>query len=141
LETLSKIGQFSFNSDEGWGLTNDGKNLIMSDGTSKITFISPENFHAIKTIEVTDHLGTIDRINELEYLNGSIYDNIWTTEYIIRIDAETGKVLEKINLKGLRSTVHNDSADVLNGIAWNPVDQLFYVTGKYWPNIYKLKFH
>ena len=141
LQTLSKIGQFSFNSHEGWGLTNDGKNLIMSDGTSKITFISPENFHAIKTIEVTDHLGTIDRINELEYLNGSIYANIWTTEYIIRIDAETGKVLEKINLKGLRSTVHNDSADVLNGIAWNPVDQLFYVTGKYWPNIYKLKFH
>ncbi len=138
--TFSKIGEFNFESEEGWGLTNDGKNLIMSDGTSKIYFIDPISFKRIKSIEVCDNKGTISNINELEYVNGIIYSNVWMTETILKIDANTGKVLAYINMNGLQNQFNNSTVDVLNGIAYNRKEDLFYVTGKYWPKMFKVKF-
>jgi glutaminyl-peptide cyclotransferase len=140
LNNFSKIGEFNFDSEEGWGLTNDGKNLIMSDGTSKIHFIDPENFKKIKSIEVCDNNGVISNINELEYVNGVIYSNIWMTETILKIDANTGKVLAYINMNGIQNQFNKTSIDVLNGIAFNKKEDLFYITGKYWPKIFKVKF-
>lgn len=140
VNTFKKIGEFNFDSQEGWGLTNDGKNLIMSDGTSKIYYIDPVSFKRIKSIEVCDKNGTISNINELEYVDGIIYSNVWMTETILKIDANTGKVLAYINMNGLQNQFNKSSIDVLNGIAYNRKEDLFYVTGKYWPKIFKVKF-
>jgi len=140
VNTFKKIGEFNFDSQEGWGLTNDGKNLIMSDGTSKIHYIDPVSFKIIKSIEVCDKNGTISNINELEYVDGIIYSNVWMTETILKIDANTGKVLAYINMNGLQNQFNKSSIDVLNGIAYNKKEDLFYVTGKYWPKIFKVKF-
>lgn len=139
-ETLIKIGEFNFNSPEGWGLTNDGKYLIMSDGTSVITFINPENFKVEKTIEVSTPSAFVSNINELEYVNGVIYANIWTTHTIAKIDANTGRVLAFINMEGIFTNMNNQRVDVLNGIAYEPNEKVFYVTGKWWPNLYKVTF-
>lgn len=140
VNTFKKIGEFNFDSQEGWGLTNDGKNLIMSDGTSKIHYIDPVSFKIIKSIEVCDKNGTISNINELEYVDGIIYSNVWMTETILKIDANTGKVLAYINMNGLQNQFNKSSIDVLNGIAYNKKENLFYVTGKYWPKMFKVKF-
>jgi glutaminyl-peptide cyclotransferase len=140
-KTFKKIGEFTFSSNEGWGLTNDGKSLIMSDGTSKINFIDPNTFKIIRTIEVCDNNGVIDNINELEYIDGIIYSNIWTKNTILKIDANTGKILAYIDMQSLLSKVNTSSIDVLNGIAYNRNDKLFYLTGKYWPKIFAVKFN
>jgi glutamine cyclotransferase len=140
VNTFEKEGEFSFSSNEGWGLTNDGKNLIMSDGTSKIHFINPSDFKIIKTIEVCDNNGIIDNINELEYVDGIIYSNIWGKNTILKIDASNGKVLAYINMEGLLPLLNSSNIDVLNGIAYNQVEKTFYVTGKYWPKIFSVHF-
>jgi len=141
LKSFKKIGEFTFTSEEGWGLTNDGKNLIMSDGTSKINYINPTDFKIVNSIEVCDNKGTIDNINELEYVDGVIYSNIWTKNTILKIDAKTGKVLAYINMESLLSKINTTSIDVLNGIAYNRGEDLFYVTGKYWPKLFAVKFN
>jgi glutaminyl-peptide cyclotransferase len=139
--TFKKIGEFPFTSNEGWGLTNDGKHLIMSDGTSKIHFIDPSTFSIVKTIEVCDNNGIIENINELEYVDGVIYSNIWMRNTILKIDAQTGKIMASINLESLLSKFNSSSVDVLNGIAYNKSEKLFYVTGKYWPNMFAITFN
>lgn len=140
VKTFKKIKEFSFTSEEGWGMTNDGKNLIMSDGTSKIHFIDPNTFERIKTIEVCDNNGIISNINELEYVDGVIYANIWMTQTILKIDAQNGRVLAIINMSGLQNQFDQNKIDVLNGIAYNRKENLFYVTGKYWPKTFKVIF-
>jgi len=140
LNSFKKLGEFSFASNEGWGLTNDGKHLIMSDGTSKIHFIDPSNFSLVKTIEVCDNNGIIENINELEYVDGVIYANIWTRNTILKIDSKTGKVLAFINMESLLSKINTTSIDVFNGIAFNKEENLFYVTGKYWPKMFAVSF-
>jgi glutaminyl-peptide cyclotransferase len=140
LETFERLGEFTFNSAEGWGLTNDGKNLIMSDGTSKITYLDPETFKIVNQIEVTDNNGIVTNINELEYVKGVIYANIWMTNTILKFDASNGKVLNYYNLESLKSNIKNEPVDVLNGIAFNEKENLFYVTGKFWPKMFKVQF-
>lgn len=140
VKTFKKTGEFNFSSEEGWGLTNDGKSLIMSNGSSTVIFINPNNFAVEKTIEVNTPKGFVSNINELEYVDGAIYANIWTTQTIVKFDAETGRVLALIDLTGLMDRFNNQRIDVLNGIAYNPKDKLFYVTGKWWPTIFKVSF-
>ncbi|MFA9391459.1 MAG: glutaminyl-peptide cyclotransferase [Prolixibacteraceae bacterium] len=139
-ETLEKIAEFNFDSKEGWGLTNDGIHLIMSNGSSIISFINPKNFKVEKTIEVSTPTGFVSNINELEYLDGVIYANIWTTQTIAKIEASTGRVLAFINMEGILTNLKNKRIDVMNGIAYEPEQQLFYITGKWWPYLYQVTF-
>lgn len=141
VETFEPIGEFSFQSKEGWGLTNNGNFLIMSDGTSKISFLDPLNFNVVKTIEVSHPGGFVKHLNELEYVDGYIYANIWPGETIVKFNAETGNVIAFIDMRGLLSNFNTGRIDVLNGIAWHKTEEVFYVTGKWWPKVFKLSFN
>ncbi len=140
VHTFEKLNEFSFQSDEGWGLCNDGTYLIMSDGTSKLSYLNPDNFEVVKTIEVSTPTGFVRNVNELEYVDGNIYANIWTTNTIVKFEAKTGKVLAFINMNNLLNMLDLRRADVFNGIAYNEEEDLFYVTGKLWPQMFKVKF-
>ena len=126
---------------EGWGLTHDDKQLIMSDGTSYLRFLDPKTFHQTRRIHVTTPSGEeIPDLNELEYVRGEIYANIWHSDRIARISPKTGKLLGWIDSGGLRdaSTTSNPDA-VLNGIAYDAKDNRLFVTGKLWPKLYEIK--
>lgn len=141
-KSYKRINQFNYSNKEGWGLTTDGKNLIMSDGTFNLTFLNPDNFQVIKTLPVTEEGYGLDNINELEYINGFIYANVWMSNYIVKIDPQNGKVLAKLNLNTLYEEVkakHPSSLE-MNGIAYNPETKKVFVTGKFWPNIYEIEF-
>ncbi len=139
LDDFKFIQNFSYNT-EGWGMTNNGKELIMSDGTNKIYFINPYSFAITSNIEVYDNAGPIANINELEYYNGSIYANVWRTFLIIKIDASTGKVLARMDLEELIYKAGDlQELDVLNGIALNPATGNLLVTGKLWNKIFEIK--
>jgi glutaminyl-peptide cyclotransferase len=136
--SLQMIKDFSYNG-EGWGICNDGKNLIVSNGTEYLTFRNPETFQTTKTIQVYDQVGPRVRINELEYVDGKIYANVWMLDMILVIDPTTGKVLNEIDCSEI-TKVGKGSGDVLNGIAYNTANKKFYLTGKYWANIYEVEF-
>lgn len=142
LEDFAVIDSFQYKSKQGWGLTNDGAHLIMSDGSHIITWLDPSDYSEVKNIEVATHRGLLNNINELEYVDGIIYANIYTTNLIVAIDAETGKIVSEINLTGLIDLYKNnkDRIDVLNGIAYNKQNQHFYVTGKLWPKLFEMEF-
>lgn len=142
LSDFAVIDSFKYESKEGWGLTNDGKSLIMSDGTGTLTWLNPDDFSVEKRIQVADNQRTWQYINELEYVDGSIWANVWTTNQIIRIEAETGRIMGYVDLDGILSIMHQtqlERIDVLNGIAYNPQNGHFYVTGKLWPKLFELK--
>ncbi|MDP3432270.1 MAG: glutaminyl-peptide cyclotransferase, partial [Bacteroidota bacterium] len=125
---------------EGWGLTNDGKQFIMSDGTNILTYLDPESYKPVKKIQVYDDKNPVLYLNELEYSDGFIYANVWTTNLIVKIDPETGKVLSKIDLDGILTMINSDKqVDVLNGIAIDPVTKKMYVTGKLYPKLFEIK--
>lgn len=140
--TFKKLGEFTFPSPEGWGMTTNGVNLIMSDGTSNVTWLDPNTFRTIKVLGVTDNNGPVSNINELELIKGYLYANQWQTSYILKIDTASGKVLGKLNLDSVVGQAHNKFAgcEVLNGIAYDSASGLVYVTGKLWPSIYEIKF-
>jgi len=140
--TFKKLGEFTFPSVEGWGMTTDGKYLIMSDGTSNITYLDPSNFQQARIVGVTDNNGPVSNINELELINGFIYANQWQTNYILKIDPSSGKVVGRLNLDSLVQQAKNQypGAEVLNGIAYDSTSGKVYVTGKLWPSIYEIKF-
>jgi len=139
LVDFSLLGKFDI-AGEGWGLTQDGEHLILSNGTSTLAFINPENFHITETITVTYAGEDVTRINELEYIRGQIFANIWQTDDLVRIDPETGEVLGWIDLNGiLPKEAHTDATDVLNGIAYDPVDDRLFVTGKRWQYLYEIR--
>ena len=125
---------------EGWGLTHDSQHLILSDGTSVLHLLDPATFKPVGKIQVTAAGRPVLNLNELEYLHGEIYANIWETNRIARISPSTGKVIEWIDLSGLRppSVAQNDNA-VLNGIAYDSQHDRLFVTGKLWPNLYEIK--
>ena len=125
---------------EGWGLTHDSRHLILSDGSSVLHLLDPSTFKPAANIHVTADGQPVLNLNELEYIHGEIYANIWETNRIARISPTTGKVLGWIDLSGLRppSTQQNDNA-VLNGIAYDSQHDRLYVTGKLWPNLYEIK--
>lgn len=127
---------------QGWGLTNDGKNLIQTNGSSNLYYYEPGTFKLLRTLPVTENGAPAVNINELEYINGYIYANQWQLNYILKIDPATGKVVAKMDLTNLYDKVHSEdpNADVLNGIAYNPKTNKIYITGKNWPNLFELQF-
>ena len=125
---------------EGWGLTNDGKNLIMSDGTNMLKIIDPDKFSTINTISVTDNNVPINNLNELEYIDGEVWANIWMQNKIAVINPENGNVVKWIDLSELLATLEpNEKADVLNGIAFDKQSKKIYLTGKNWKNVFSVK--
>ncbi len=137
--TFQLINKFNFNT-EGWGITNLGDNLIMSDGSNTLYVLNPETFSEIKRIEVYDNIGPVNQLNELELIDGKIYANVYQTDNIVIVDPKSGKVIGKIDCKGLldKSKVKNE-VDVLNGIAWDQQNRKLYLTGKLWPQIYEVQ--
>jgi glutamine cyclotransferase len=131
------IDEFDY-SGEGWGLCNDGKSLIMSDGSGRITFRNPNDFSIERVIEVYNNKGPVLALNELEYINGLIYANVYTQNWIIVIDPKTGKVVQEISVNKLTNQ-YKGNGDVLNGIAYNPETQKMIVTGKYWDKYLEVK--
>jgi glutamine cyclotransferase len=139
--TYKKLGEFKYNTP-GWGLTNDNKNLIMSDGTEKLYFMDTTNLKVIRTITVTDPVnGKVKNLNELEYIDGYIFANVYETSVILKIDPSNGKVVGRLDL----STVANEikrmypNTDVLNGIAYDKNSKAILVTGKLWPKSYLIR--
>ncbi|HEO72129.1 MAG TPA: glutaminyl-peptide cyclotransferase, partial [Candidatus Hydrogenedentes bacterium] len=125
---------------EGWGLTHDGTRLILSDGTSTLRFFDPAAFNEIGSVEVHADDRPIENLNELEYIDGEIYANIWRTDRIARIDPETGRVLAWIDLAGLLEDAEGaQRADVLNGIAYDAISRRLFVTGKLWPALFEIE--
>ena len=126
---------------EGWGLTHDATQLIMSDGTAYLRFLDPKSFREIRRIQVTDETGRpIDNLNELEYIQGEIYSNIWGTDKIVRISPRTGKILGWIDLSGIIDVRElGDPGAVLNGIAYDAAGDRLFVTGKLWPKLFEIK--
>jgi len=129
-------------SGQGWGLTNDGTNLIMSDGTHVIRFVDPADFNTVRTIVVNDEKGKpLMELNELEFVKGEIWANIWQTGWIVRIDPATGKLLGRIDMNKLADDEQekNEHADVLNGIAYDAAGDRLFVTGKLWSRLFEIK--
>lgn len=125
---------------EGWGLTQDGTNIIMSDGSSSLRFWNPQNFKEVKRIAVTDGGVEVHDLNELEYIHGQIYANVWQTDLIAIISPQSGHVTAWIDLTGLRpASTKADSNAVLNGIAFDAAHNRLFVTGKLWPKIFEIK--
>jgi len=125
---------------EGWGLTTIDSKIVMSDGTNILYFFEPEMFTVVSRIEVYDNEKKIDSLNELEYINGEIWANIWMSDLIARIDPISGKVLAYVDLKGiLPESERNPDTDVLNGIAYDKSGGRIFVTGKKWPKLYEIR--
>ena len=125
---------------EGWGLTTDGKQLVMSDGSSDLKFINPRDFTVMKTLAVMDGKSSVKNLNELEWLNGQIFANIYMTDKIARISPESGQVTGWLDWAGLRNQLTKPNrAEVLNGIAHDAASGNLLVTGKYWPQMFEIK--
>jgi glutamine cyclotransferase len=125
---------------EGWGLTTDGHWLILSDGSAQIRFLDPGTFEVKRTIEVTARGQPVPMLNELEYIKGEIFANVWTSNYIVRIDPATGRVTGVIDLTGLLPKQDRaPDTDVLNGIAYDPAGGRLFVTGKHWPKLFEIR--
>ena len=139
LETLTLKGRFTYRG-EGWGLTTDGKRLILSDGTSNLRFLDPESFVETGQIKVTLAGQPLTALNELEWVEGEIFANVWQTDYIARIDPVTGKVKALIDLAALDGGPNEDPVEsVLNGIAYDQDAKRLFVTGKNWNRLYEIR--
>ncbi|MBK7918654.1 MAG: glutaminyl-peptide cyclotransferase [Chloroflexi bacterium] len=139
LTTFAPLGSFSY-PGEGWGLTHDDQRLIMSDGTDVIRFLDLESLAENGRIQVHDQNGPVMQLNELEYINGEIWANIWQTNTIARISPQTGQVVGWIDLTGLLNPADlTQPADVLNGIAYDANHDRLFVTGKWWPKLFEIK--
>ena len=138
--TLDEIGRFYYDT-EGWGLTNDGTNLIMSDGTSTIYFRDPATFAVRRQISVTESGRPVVNLNELEFIDGRVFANVWLTEFIVIISPQTGDVVGRADLTGLLSETYGrfPVADYLNGIAYDEKNDRLFVTGKLWPRLYEIE--
>ncbi len=139
--TYKKIKQYSYLNKEGWGLTTDGEFIIMSDGTNILSYMDPNNFEVIKTIHVSANNYAIDYLNELEFIEGYIYANVWPSDFIVKIDPRNGNVVGKIDLTPLHEMafIKNPESYETNGIAYDSLTDNIYVTGKMWPDIYQIK--
>ena len=138
-QSFQQLRQFSYPT-EGWGITRDATRLIMSDGTSNLIFLDPASFATTGTLAVQDGGTPITKINELEYIQGQVYANIWQTDKIAIIDPHDGMVTGWIDLTGLLQTQnYNGQVDVLNGIAYDSLTDRLFVTGKYWPYLFQIE--
>lgn len=140
METFEQIQRIYYQNKEGWGMTNNGVDLIMSDGTNVLYFMDPEYFSIRRKIEVFDNKQAVDSLNELEYIDDLIYANRYLSDQIVIIDPLSGKVKGSVNMKGLLKQEDRQSrTDVLNGIAWDSENRRLFVTGKYWPKIFHVE--
>ena len=138
LKTFKKLREFPQPLKEGWGITHDSTNLIVSEGTDKLIYLDTATLKPVKTLSVTDARGPVTKLNELEFVDGFIYANIWETNWIVKIDPSNGKIVGRLDLSSLaqNAALRNPEANVLNGIAYHRETKLFIVTGKYWPSFY-----
>lgn len=139
IESFEKLGEYSYET-QGWGICFDGTDFIMSDGSSFLYFRDRFSFELIKSIQVTLWNQPLVRINELEYVDGYIYANIWLSDQIVEINPETGRVTSIVDAAGLLSRDGYFQPGVLNGIAWYPPGETFLITGKYWPTLFEVEF-
>ena len=138
-ETFREIGTFPY-AGEGWGLATDGTSLILSDGTQQIRFLDPVTFAVTKTITATHQGKPVDRLNELEYVDGEIFANIWGADQIARLDPATGEATGVIDCSALFPLAQRGTPEqVLNGIAWHAPTKRLLITGKWWPEIFEVK--
>ncbi len=142
LATFKKVQEFSW-PYEGWGMTTDGKQLIISTGSSNLYFVNPDNFKIENTVSVTNNYGPVGKINELEYVNGFIYANVWFEDFLLKIDLQSGRVVGQLDMQNLVQTsgiaLNNPNEDVLNGIAYDSAKNSLYITGKRWPALFEIK--
>ncbi len=141
--TFKKLNEFTYDG-EGWGMTNNGKQIIMDNGNNYLYFRDPATFKVTDSIGVFDNNGPVAAINELEWVDGVVYANIWQTNYIIKIDPKTGKVLARADLSTILQNTKvalPERMDVLNGIAYNKATKHFYITGKLWPTVFEVAFN
>ena len=145
-KSLKKIKEFTYDG-EGWGMTNNGKQLIMNNGGDKLYYRDPETFKVMNIVSVTDNYGPVAKINELEWVNGVIYSNIWETNTIITINPESGKVIGKVDMTNLINQYLPEMVEkgqregaLLNGIAYDSTTKRFFITGKLWPKIFEVTF-
>jgi glutamine cyclotransferase len=140
LASFEKTDEFSY-AGEGWALTHDDARIIMSDGTAFLRFLDPETLKETGRVQVTDDGKPVDNINELEFVKGEVFANIWQTDRIVRIDPKTGKVTGRVDLAGLLSDADLTAGqvDVLNGIAYDAATDRLFVTGKLWPKLFEIK--
>lgn len=136
--TLESVASH-YNATEGWGLAYDGEYLILSDGTANLQFMNPETFAPQHKVQVTLNNNPVSYLNELEYINGEVWANVWQTDFIVRIDPDTGIVNSVIDLTGLSNqTTLGSNEAVLNGIAWDGENSRLFVTGKHWANLFEI---
>jgi len=139
VKTLQKLGDFKYQG-EGWGLTNDASSLIISNGSDRLRYIDPKTFHVWKELQVRIGGKPLNQLNELEFIEGEIFANIWHTDRIVRINPKNGNVIGIIDLAGIDAKEkRRDSQHVLNGIAYDPKTGEMFVTGKCWPKIYQIR--
>ncbi len=138
-DTFKLLREFTYPT-EGWGIPHDGEKLIMSDGSANLYFWNPETFEEIGRVTVFDDNGPVTRLNELEYINGEVYANVWQTDRIARIGPATGQVIGWIDLTGLLTAAdRSEPVDVLNGIAYDADTNRLFVTGKFWPKVFEIE--
>ncbi len=139
-ESLENIGSFNYQT-QGWGITHDDKNLILSDGSSNLYFLDPDSFETVKVLSVKTKEGKdIKFLNELEYIDGKIFSNVWQTNQVLIIDPENGIIENILDLSNLKKKIPGSKKiDVFNGIAYNPNSKTFYFTGKLWPKLFEVK--
>lgn len=141
--TLKKTATFTYNFGEGWGITNNGSTLIMGNGGNNLFFYNPATFTELRRVGVSNAYGPLANINELEWINGYVYANIWQRDIIVKIDPESGRVVGEMDLSELRKRANIPQPDgisdyVLNGIAYDSVGKRLFVTGKNWPVLFEL---
>lgn len=137
-DSFDLLREFSYDT-EGWGITDDGSRLIMSDGTATLYFLDPETFERTGQVEVRDNNGPVTRLNELEYVRGYVYANVWMEERIAIVDPQTGQVEGWLDLSGIQGSESLGVEDVLNGIAYDAVGDRLFVTGKRWSQVFEIE--
>ena len=137
--SLERVDRFNY-TGQGWGLTYDGHDLIMSDGSATLKRVDPVDFRILGRIQVSEGGRPVERLNELEYIRGEIWANVWLTDRIVRIDPSSGRVIESLDASALKDALSPGGApDVLNGIAWDASARRLYLTGKYWNTLFEIR--
>ena len=138
-DSFSVVQEFRYDT-EGWGLTYDGNNLVLSDGSSDLFYLDPQTYRPARRLAVTMNGRALTELNELEFIDGEIWANVWQTDLIVRIEPASGRVTSFLNLKGILAPSDRTSSDaVLNGIAYDAEKKRIFVTGKLWPRIFEIK--